>query len=405
VIRIVVGPPAAGKTTLVSRRRAEGDVVIDFDAIAYAFGATKDHESSESVRSVAFAARTAAIARAFDGVADDTWVIAAFPAKAQIDNWGEGGAKFVIVDPGKDEVLKRAKAEGRPAGTEELIEKWYADRPAIPEKWLDGGRKAGAMRVKNVAIQVKTEGLKEGQFLVYPSTFTKTPDSYGDIVNPHAFDDTIDEWKDSGNVLPGLYGHRLDDPDFFVAEAIDQGVDEHGWWVKGQFDLESPKGAQVYRLVKGKRLSQLSFAFDVLDEGTVELEDGTKANELRKLKVYEFSFVPVGANQDTSVVAVKSAVDALTADVKSGRALSAKNEQTLRDVAGQLADAAAAVKTVLEQVEGDDRAKASGQAVANDEEPQRAKSEEPSVNPSVEALSLTEMMMLSATLSGKEDQQ
>ena len=260
------------------------------------------------------------------------------------------------------------------------------------------------MRVKNVPIQVKTDGLEEGQFLVYPSTFTKTPDSYGDIVAPGAFDDTIAEWKDSGNGLPGLYGHRLDDPDFFVAEGIDQGVDEHGWWVKGQFDLDSPKGAQVHRLVKGKRLSQLSFAFDVLDEGSVELEDGTKANELRKLKVYEFSFVPVGANQDTSVVAVKSAVDALTADVESGRALSAKNKQTLRDVASQLAGAAATVKTVLKQIEGDDSTKASGKATANDEEPDVAKSEEPGVNPSVEALSLTEMMMLGAALSGKEDQ-
>mgnify|MGYP006210969263 CR=1 FL=1 len=32
--------------------------------------------------------------------------------------------------------------------------------------------------------------------------------------------------------------------------------DEHGWRIKGAFDLESPKGAQVYRLVKGRRLNQ-----------------------------------------------------------------------------------------------------------------------------------------------------
>src|SRR5690606_564605 len=168
------------------------------------------------------------------------------------------------------------------------------------------------IRIKNVSANIKTgpdDGLAEGEFIVYPSTFTRTPDSYGDVVAKGAFADTIAAWKASGNTLPGLYGHRLDDPDFFVAGAIDMGEDDHGWWVKGAFDLESPKGAQVYRLVKGRRLNQLSFAFDVLDSGPVKLADGTDAHELRKVHVYEFSFVPVGANQDTSVVAVKAIAD------------------------------------------------------------------------------------------------
>jgi len=82
--------------------------------------------------------------------------------------------------------------------------------------------------------------------------------------------------------------------------------DDHGWWVKGAFDLGSPKGTQVYRLVKGGLIRELSFAFDIADSAQIELEDGTKARELRDVEVYEFSFVPVGANRDTSVVAVKA---------------------------------------------------------------------------------------------------
>ncbi|TXH18712.1 MAG: HK97 family phage prohead protease [Mycobacterium sp.] len=190
------------------------------------------------------------------------------------------------------------------------------------------------MLTKSTAInQVKAgpdDGLEEGEFIVYPSTFTKTPDSYGDIVAPGAFLKTIATWKNSGNTLPGLFGHRMDDPDYFVAGAIDMGEDEHGWWVKGKFDLESPKGKQVYRLVKGRRLNQLSFAYDVIDAAGVELENGVKAYELRELKVYEFSFVPIGANQDTSVVAVKAICDHVTAGIKAGRVLSAKNESELR---------------------------------------------------------------------------
>lgn len=240
------------------------------------------------------------------------------------------------------------------------------------------------MQIKSTAVKVKAgpdDGLAEGEFIVYPSTFTRTPDSYGDVVAKGAFLDDIEAWKESGNVLPGLYGHRLDDPDYFVAGAIDQGEDEHGWWVKGAFDLESPKGAQVYRLVKGRRLSQLSFAYDTLDEGSVELEDGTKANELRRLKVYEFSFVPVGANQDTSVVAVKALADATVDAVKAGRVLSAKHIDSLRTAQ----DAIGAVIAAAEST--NDESKASGHTEVKAEEPATVKAEEPRVNPSVDAKS------------------
>ncbi|MDV6278083.1 HK97 family phage prohead protease [Rhodococcus erythropolis] len=206
------------------------------------------------------------------------------------------------------------------------------------------------MKTKACPIHVKAgpeDGLAEGEFLVYPSTFTRTPDSYGDVVAKGAFTETIAEWKESGNVLPGLYGHRLDDPDFFVASALEMGEDDHGWWIKGVFDLDSPKGPQVYRLVKGRRINQMSFAFDTLDEGSVELEDGGKANELRKLKVWEFSFVPVGANQDTSIVAVKALADSIAANAKAGRVLSAKNETTIRETADQLEAGALALRNLI----------------------------------------------------------
>lgn len=190
-------------------------------------------------------------------------------------------------------------------------------------------------KATKAAIETAGDDLAEGEFFVYPSTFTREPDSYGDVVAKGAFLDTIARWKadgeSKGHKLPGLFGHRMDDPDYFVAEATDMGEDEHGWWVKGKFDLENPKAVQVYRLVKGGRLNQLSFAYSVLDEASVEVAPGKKANELRKLDVYEFSFVPIGANQDTSVEAIKGASLAVEAlSLKAGRVLSAKNLEGLK---------------------------------------------------------------------------
>lgn len=150
---------------------------------------------------------------------------------------------------------------------------------------------------------------RAGIFRAYPSTFTREPDSYGDVVHRHAFDATLLRWRNSGNVIPGLYGHRTDDPAMFVAGADDYGTDDTGWWVSGKFDLDNPVAEQVHRLVLSKRLTQLSFAFTTQDEGPVTLGDGTKANELRAVSVHEFSFVPVGANQTTFVESVKTARD------------------------------------------------------------------------------------------------
>ena len=258
------------------------------------------------------------------------------------------------------------------------------------------------MHIKQVDCRFKTgtddtDALADGEFLAYPSTFTREPDCYGDVVAPGAFLESIKAWKESGNTLPVMYGHRLDDPDYNIGGVLDMGEDDHGWWIKGRFDMDSPKAAQVYRLVKEHRLSQLSFAFDVEDEGEVTLDDGTKANELRKLSVYEASFVPVGANQDTGVVAVKSATDALCDGMKDGRVLSAKNTETLRDIASELETQSKRIKDFLSEAapRTDDKknnqsndATASAPSEAKDEEPTEAKSEEPTKKAESEALAL-----------------
>lgn len=252
------------------------------------------------------------------------------------------------------------------------------------------------MLIKNTpAVQVKAgpeDGLKEGEFIVYPSTFTKTPDAYGDIVAPGAFLKTIDTWMNSGLVLPGLFGHRMDDPDYWVAGAEDMGEDQHGWWVKGGFDLEAQKALQTYRIVKGRRLNQLSFAYDVIDGAGVELENGVRAYELRELKVYEFSFVPIGANQDTSVVAVKSALaDLLGVGTKAGRVLSSKNETELRDAH----EAIGRVLSALDSTSDEEKASGSG---PSQKESEKLETDEASPDPSVDT-SAMDLLALEIELS------
>lgn len=253
------------------------------------------------------------------------------------------------------------------------------------------------MKVKDVALaarQVKAgpaDGLNEGEFTAYASVFGNK-DSYGDIVVQGAFANTLAEWKDSGNPIPLLFGHNMSDPDFNIGHLTAAAEDDHGLLVSGQLDLENPKAAQVYRMLKGKRVNQMSYAYDVI-EGGETTTDGDYSYELRELKLYEVSIVTIGANQDTEILAVKSAADALR--VKAGRALSAKNEDAIKSVQTQLSEASKALGEVLSSVDqDDDQEKASGTPEAksgdDDEEPTAAKSsepdEEPKANPSVENL-------------------
>lgn len=236
-------------------------------------------------------------------------------------------------------------------------------------------------RIKNAPVRVKAgpdDGLEEGQFTAYASTFTKAPDSYGDIVAPGAFTKTLEEWAAKDSVIPVLFGHRMDDPDFNIGHVVDAKEDERGLLVTAQLDLENPKAAQTYRLLKGRRIDQMSFAYDVLDEGQVEV-DGQKVNELRELSLYEVSVVPIGANQDTEILAVKAQADALADGVKAGRVLAQKHIDSLRA-------AQEAIGAVIAAAEADQEPKASDTGPAKDEEPARAKSEEPAAGSSVDAV-------------------
>lgn len=253
------------------------------------------------------------------------------------------------------------------------------------------------MKIKNHPVEIKAgpdDGLAEGQFTAYASVFGNE-DSYGDVVMPGAFKDTLAEWAASGNPIPLLFGHNMSDPDYNIGAVASAAEDDHGLLITGQLDLESPKALQTYRLLKGKRINQMSFAYDVLDGGSVtETINGTDAMhyELRKLKLYEVSVVSLGANQETEILAVKAAVEALDAGIKSGAEWSAKNEASVRDAHAAAMTTTSKLKDVLDAIDASkakDQGKASASGPAKDEEPSGAKSEEPSLDASVDDLAAT----------------
>ena len=117
------------------------------------------------------------------------------------------------------------------------------------------------MLTKNATdIKIKAgpeDGLSEGQFTAYASVFGNV-DSYGDIVVKGAFADDLDRWEKSGKAIPLLFGHNMADPDFNIGHVMKAEEDDIGLKVHSQLDLENPKAKQVYRMIKGRRIDQMS---------------------------------------------------------------------------------------------------------------------------------------------------
>lgn len=243
------------------------------------------------------------------------------------------------------------------------------------------------MLTKTMPVLVKAvgtdDGLAEGEIEAIVAVFNNI-DSYGDKIVPGAFSDDLLAWAQSGDPIPMYWSHRMDDPDFNIGEWTtykEVAADELGYphpaglYMKGKLDLdnEAGKARQSYRLLKGRRVTMFSFAYDVLESGWVETKDDGYWYELRKLHVHEAGPTPVGANQETELLGVKAMTGALMAQVKSGRVLSAKNEESL-------VAARDAINAVLEAVQGEDSSdeegKASTTTEAKTEEPSQAKAEE-----------------------------
>ena len=92
----------------------------------------------------------------------------------------------------------------------------------------------------------------------------------------------------------------------------------------------------MYKLCKGRRVRDLSFAFNVVDYD----RDGD-VTQLKDLELYEVSIVTVGANPETEIIAVKNRA---VAAVKAAGDLS---EQRLQDLREELMEAVEAIDGYL----------------------------------------------------------
>lgn len=175
-----------------------------------------------------------------------------------------------------------------------------------------------------------------GEFEAFVSVMG-VKDFYGDVVQPGAFDDTLAKWKDSGNPIPVVWSHGYHDVLNHIGYALEAEQrtisGKTGLWVRGQLDVtdaeEDARARKAARLMKSGRVSQFSFSYEVWDGAPAKSEEFGDYYSLNRLGLYEVGPTLIGANADTELLAAKALRD-LAVELKSGRVLSAKNEELLR---------------------------------------------------------------------------
>lgn len=322
---IVIGPPAAGKSTYVAEHATEGEITVDYDQLAQALGNRTRHDAISPIREAAYTARQAAI----DAILDhgwDAWIIHGNPSDEQMDVYEQADAVFVLIDPGREQTIKQAEQDQRSKQTFEQIDQWYEQPPHLPdtpapdEPEEETGPKhqtckgGSPMLTKTVSTPIKAKDGDGGTvtFDGYAAVFDNI-DLGGDKIIKGAFADTLKtRYPNEGEGIPVYWDHEMTDPFKNLGLTTKAVEDDHGLHVTGQIDQSTDIGRQVAKLLKEGRVGQMSFAFDVNDGAWVDgrkRDDGSYEPgyyELRALDLYEVSICPIGMNQQTEVSAKKA---------------------------------------------------------------------------------------------------
>ena len=200
---------------------------------------------------------------------------------------------------------------------------------------------------KSFELKAGENGIVEG----YASTWTKTPDSYGDIVIKGAFTETLKKRKATGHPFPLCFNHDFDQ---IIGAVFEAEEDDYGLKIRASF-LNTPAAQEKRELVKEGIVWQFSFAYSVLGSEAPTEEEKKQGifQKLTKLDLYEVSLVPVPANQTAIVTEVKNDEEV---EAKAGKRNSAKDEALIRDAISALQ----ALLDTADEDQGEDEPKANG---------------------------------------------
>lgn len=173
------------------------------------------------------------------------------------------------------------------------------------------------MARKYIDVPFEKEDVQEnGIFKGYGSTFGGKPDSYGDIIAPGAFSETLLKNGRGGMGVSMLWQHKSDEP-IGVWTALSE--DRRGLKLEGKLEIDSEFGKRIHGLMKMGALKGLSIGFDMprdkngkVDPSTYEIDSKKNTRLLKRINLWEVSPVTFPANTRARITGVKSIEEAKT---------------------------------------------------------------------------------------------
>lgn len=163
---------------------------------------------------------------------------------------------------------------------------------------MKNGKAQGAMKVRDFDLSVKAVG-EDGKFSGYGSVFG-VEDSYGEIVAPGAFAESLAEIKAKGRPVPVLWQHRSGQPIGVWDELVE---DERGLRGEGRLLVEKiALASEAHALLSAGAVTGLSIGYWV--RGSI-YDEVTRIRTLTKLDLVEISLVTFPANDEARVDAIK----------------------------------------------------------------------------------------------------
>ena len=162
---------------------------------------------------------------------------------------------------------------------------------------------------KSFSFELESADESTGEFSGYAAVFGNR-DSGNDIIEKGAFAKTIVE---DFNRIKILALHN--DCWLPVGRPIELREDDRGLFIKGKIS-DTSMGRDIRTLLKDGVLSELSIGYDAID---FDYDSKTDTRHLRRIKLWEVSIVTWAMNEQARIDEVKSVVEGIKTEAKSGK--------------------------------------------------------------------------------------
>lgn len=209
------------------------------------------------------------------------------------------------------------------------------------------------MEYKQMRFKANAVAEEEGVFEGYGSIFGNV-DNGGDIVDPGAFEKTLEKNKGRIKIL-ALHNDSM----LPIGVPLEMKEDEKGLYLKAKIS-DTSLGQDVKVLLKDGVLNELSIGYDTIQEAFDE--DGNR--HLKEVDLWEVSVVTWAMNQEATISGYKARSDPteqvgkwvsrLAAERKEGRKISGARLTALQEASTALKGAVKALDALIQDAQGEE---------------------------------------------------